>query len=336
MRDICRLPSVILLADADDLGVARLASELAMRQSVVWWQFGLPESSVCVDVDHTGFCLEQPGTTLCSSHFQTADIVLYKRRVHQPRPLVASDLDHDDERAFSEREWSSLIEGLLLAEQYRGTSKWLNPPSAVALTANKFSLLLLAARAGLDVPAFRVSTPVRAPEAVGAQFITKAISTDEQIDAERHLTTTLLPSATMDRISGARLGTPPLLQEYIAPVLELRVFFVLGRILAYALTPSAEHVDIRHTTVEAMAPRPYDLTEQLTAALHAFAVQLNLNYCTFDLLVPDQGPPALIDVTPNGAWDYFETESSPIITRQIAQIIVASVGGRARVDKERA
>jgi glutathione synthase/RimK-type ligase-like ATP-grasp enzyme len=319
-------PSVILLADADDLGVARLASELAARQSVVWWQFGLPESSVCVDADHTRFCLGQPGATLRSTDFQSASIVLYKRRVNQPRPLVASDLDHEPDRAFSEREWTSLIEGLLLAEQHRGTSEWLNPPSAVALTANKFSLLLRAARAGLDVPAFRVSSPVKFPDGAGARVITKAISTDEQIDVERHLTTTLLPPATLERIVGAQLGTPPLLQEYVAPVLELRVFFVLGRILAYALTPSAEHVDIRHTTAEAMAPRRYELTEQLTAALRDFAVQLNLNYCTFDLLVPNRGPPALIDVTPNGAWDYFETASSPIITRQIAQVIEASVG----------
>jgi hypothetical protein len=326
MRDVHSAPTVILLADADDLGVARLASQLATRLSVVWWQFGLPESSVSVDVDHTGFCLEQPGATLLSSYFQSASIVLYKRRVHQPRPLVVSELDEEHDRAFAEREWTSLIDGLLLAEEHRSVSDWLNPPSAVALTANKFSLLLRAARAGLDVPSFRVSSPVRLPAGAGTRVITKAISTDEQIDAQRHLTTTLLPPETLERIVGAKLGTPPLLQGYVAPLQELRVFCVLGRILAFALTPSTEHVDIRHTTAAEMAPRPYELTDQLASALRDFAGLLKLNYCTFDLLVPDRGPPALVDITPNGAWDYFETASSPIISQQIAHAIEASVG----------
>jgi glutathione synthase/RimK-type ligase-like ATP-grasp enzyme len=295
---------------------------LASRLSVTWWRFGLPETSVSVHVDGRGFHLEQPGASLCSAAFQHAAVIVYRRRLLQPRPLVASDLSSPEDRAFSEREWTSLIDGLLLAEERHSCSTWLNSPSATLLAHNKLSLLLFAAHAGLPVPPFSVSTPVRFPPTSRRDLVTKAISSDERIDTTRFFSTALLSAEDLRDLPGARISTPPLLQEYVPPGIELRVFYILGEFLSLALSPSREHIDIRHVPRTELSPRAHDLPPELRRALTGLARAFALGYCTFDLLMPDDGSPVLIDVTPNGDWDHFESDAAPIVTEFLADAIV--------------
>jgi hypothetical protein len=315
-------PVVLALADADDPAVARLVSRLSGRLPVSWWRFGLPETSITVDVDEHGFRLEQAGAVLSSRQLQSARVIVYRRRFLEPRPLVRSDLESCEERAFSEREWTSLIDGLLLAEERRSRSVWLNSPSATVLTNNKLSLLLSAARAGLPVPPFSVSTPVRFPITSRPGLVTKAVSADERIDSDRFFSTAVLSDEDLRDLPGALVPTPPLLQELVPATAELRVFYALGEVLALALTPSRTHVDIRHAAREELAPRPYDLPADLRSGLADLARAFRLKYCTFDLVVPTDGPPALVDVTPNGDWDWFESEAAPTVTDFIADVIV--------------
>jgi hypothetical protein len=322
LRETSPEPAVLVLADADDVGVSRLVSTLATRLSVSWWRFGLPESSVSVHLDGRGFQLEQPEVSLCTADFQSARTIIYRRRFLQPRSLVASELPTSEDRAFSEREWTSLIGGLLLGEERRSHSTWLNRPSATLVADNKLSLLLAAVSAGLPMPAFSVSTPVRFPLTRGHELITKAISADERIDATRYFSTALLSAEDLLGLPGTRVPTPSLLQEYVEPAVELRVFYALGEFLSLALTPSPDHVDIRHAPRAELSPRAYYLAPELRVALAGLAGALALDYCTFDLVIPAGGSPALIDITPNGDWDYFESDASPIVSEFLANTIV--------------
>jgi hypothetical protein len=322
--------AVVVLADADDVGVARLVASLARRAHVSWWRFGLPESALSAHLDDRGFLLEQPGASLSSAELQRADIVIYRRRLLQPRPLVASELPSPADRSFSEREWTSLIDGLLLAEARRGGPTWLNQPSATLVANNKLALLLIAARSGLPVPPFSVSTPVRPPSARRQAFVTKAISADEQIDDVRYLSTALVPPEHAQQLWGEQVSTPALLQEYVAPSCELRVFYMLGDFLCLALTPSREHVDIRHAPRASLSPRVHDLSVELREALDRLARSFALGYCTFDLIVPDEGSPVLVDITPNGDWDYFESDANPIVTEFLVDTIVDGASRRTR------
>ena len=313
---------LLVLADADDAGVSRLVTSLAPRLGVAWWRFGLSEDSVSVQADERGFQLEQPGTTLRSADLRDTPIVVHRRRLLQPRPLVTSELTSPQDRGFSEREWTSLIDGVLLDEERQSRSTWLNSPTATLLTSNKLSLLLFAARTGVPVPSFSVSTPVCFP-ATGRGLVAKAISADERIDSSRHFSTALLSPEDLHDLPGARTPTPSLLQEYVPASLELRVFYALGEFLTLALTPCAENVDIRHSTRARLSPRPYDLPADLCAALGGLARAFALGYCTFDLVVPSDGPPELVDITPNGDWDYFESDEAPMVTEFLADAIVA-------------
>jgi hypothetical protein len=316
-------PAVLIFADADDIGVSRLVSHLKDRSSVTWWRFGVSESSVSVDVDQHSFRIEQPGSSVSSTTIRDADIVVYRRRLLQPRPLVISDLPSPEDRGFSEREWTSLIDGLLLTAERGSRSTWLNSPSATLLAHNKLALLLRASRMGLSVPAFSISTPVHFPPSSRSGLVAKAISSDEQIDTIRHFSTALLSPEDLRNLPGTRLPTPSLVQEYIPADFEIRVFYLLGEFFALALTPSRKHVDIRHTPRSELSPQPHDLSLELRRALAGLAGSLSLGYCTFDLVAPRGGPPMLLDVTPNGDWAHFESDTEPIVTKFIGDTITA-------------
>ena len=198
----------------------------------------------------------------------------------------------------------------------------MNSPSATLLGANKLSLVIRAARGDLPVPHFSISTPVRFPDSDSGDLVAKAISADERIDVDRHFSTTKLSAKDLADLPGARLPTPSLLQEYVAPELEIRVFYAFGRLSSLALKPSGDHVDIRHTPRAGLAPTQHDLPSKLSNALAEFAKNQSFSYCTFDLLAPNGEEPLLVDITPNGDWDYFESDSRPVVSEFLAQAIV--------------
>lgn len=236
---------------------------------------------------------------------------------------MISDLPSPEDRDFSEREWTSLIDGLLLTSERDSRSTWLNSPSATLLAHNKLALLLSASRMGLPVPAFSVSTPVRFPPSSPSGLVAKAISADERIDAMRHFSTALLSAEDLRNLPGARLPTPSLLQEYIPTDFEIRVFYLLGEFFSLALTPSREHVDIRHAPHSRLSPQPHNLSLELRRSLADLAESLSLGYCTFDLAAPRGGAPMLLDVTPNGDWAHFESDTEPVVTKFIEDTIIA-------------
>lgn len=320
-------PTVLIFADADDVGVGRLANQLTPHLKVLWWRFGVAESSVSIYADQTAFELNQSEASLDSEVLRDAALIIYRRRLLQPRPLVTSGLASRGDREFSEREWGSLVDGLLLAEQSRARATWMNSPSATLLCANKLFLVLEAARRGLQVPRLSISTPVRLPESASGDLVTKAISANERIDESRYFSTAKLSTEDLTELPGTRLPTPSLVQEYVTPKHEIRVFFALGKFLALALSPSKEYVDIRYASPTELEPRRHDLTPELCDALADLAKGLSLSYCTFDLVVPDDGPPALVDITPNGGWDYFESDSTPVISEFLAKVITSHVAG---------
>jgi glutathione synthase/RimK-type ligase-like ATP-grasp enzyme len=315
------LSAVLVFADEDDVGIRRLVAQLAMRRKVKWWRFGGRETDIEVDVRVNGFRLKQGDVTMGSDDFSLADVVIYKRRWLQPRPLVRSGLEQSSDRAFSEREWKSLLEGVLLEQEARSNATWLNAPSAWARTHNKLSLMLYAVRSGLPVPPFRISTPIGLPAGSAADVVTKAISADEEIDATRHFSTVRMGADEIMGLSGRRVTTPALLQEYVEPEHELRAYCILGQVVVVRLNPSAESVDIRYSRREEMNPRRDRLPHALEVALTSFASSLKLNYCAFDLIVASDGEFKLIDVTPAGSWDYFESTDDPFLSVALADAV---------------
>ena len=325
------MSAILVLVDEDDVGVRRLVTRLGRGQKVTWWRFGGVETEIVGDVTADGFRLSQGDVTLTSDDFATADIVIYKRRWLQPFPVVRSELPNQADRRFSEREWTSLLDGLLLAQERRGDAIWLNAPSAWARAANKLSLILRAVELGLPVPPFNISTPIRLPtDASAADVVTKAISADEEIGPLRHFSTVKLGAGEIARLRGQRVTTPAFLQEYIKAVSELRVYFVLGETVTVRLRPSGAHVDIRHATRQEMSPRLDRLPVEWVEALGALTRDLGLEYCAFDLIEGADGELMLVDVTPAGSWDYFETPEDPFVSDALAEAVESRLSARPK------
>jgi hypothetical protein len=226
----------LVFADRDDTGVARLVERLRREIPVKWWKFGEPDTSVSVSVDCDDIWLQQRGTTVTQADFARARVIIYRRRFHFPRSLVTSSLATDADCSFSEREWTSLIDAILIREEQRSHALWMNSPSATLRCNNKLSLLLRAADAGFLMAPFCVSTPVRFPPDAPSGLVTKAISTDERIDSSRYLTTALVPPEILQEIYGVHLGTPSLFQHRIQAQSELRIFQILGSLPLIILT----------------------------------------------------------------------------------------------------
>jgi glutathione synthase/RimK-type ligase-like ATP-grasp enzyme len=314
--------AVLFFADHDDTGIARVYERVAEAFPAKWWKLAVPESTVDATVDQTGFIFTQGDTTWSSQDLERTNVVIYKRRYLQPRGMVCSELPDAEDRAFAEREWSSLLEAVLLRYESQANVTWVNSPTATLRTSNKLALLLQAGGFGLQVPETCVSTSV--PRQAGP-LVTKAISTDERIGPERHLSTTVLTDDLTNELGGIRLKTPALLQRQVAAVAEYRCFYLLGRTIVISLRPSDTHVDIRHTTHQEMAPQLADLPEHLTAALGELACAFALNYCTFDLLLDVDGQYSLIDVTPSGSWAYYEEAEQPFLSELLADIVIHSL-----------
>jgi hypothetical protein len=172
---------------------------------------------------------------------------------------------------------------------------------------------------------FCVSTPVRFPPDAPSGLVTKAISTDERIDSSRYLTTALVPPEILQEINGVHLGTPSLFQHRIQPQSELRIFQILGDAIAVWLKPSVDNVDIRYSSAREMAPLMTEISPELRSNLERFTKSQQLSLCAFDMLLADDSRLYLVDITPNGSWDYFEDDEAPAISEALAKVVAKKV-----------
>ena len=313
---------VIIFADEDDVGVQRLVEALDPVHQVVWWKFGLFEDVLSADVSLERSVLSQPGARLTSEDFLSSKVVLYRRRFHYDRPVARSRLEGEAERAFSEREWKSLVVSLLLNEESRSSAMWVNSVKSSLVGENKLFLMLDAANAGFNVPPFRIGAPAILPSpSDSGSVVIKAVSADERIDEKRYLTTTEIDSVSARRIVDSGTSTPILLQPVIRSSQELRVYYLLGSLLALELQRSSEHVDIRYTEREQMAPQIVDLDREISLRIHKYASNHDFQFFALDFLVDEWGALHLVDVTPNGSWDYFEADEKPQVSEVLASFI---------------
>ena len=172
---------------------------------------------------------------------------------------------------------------------------------------------------------FRVSTPVRFPSRALNGVVTKAISADERIDSSRYLTTALVPPETLQEIENVHLSTPCLLQHRIQVQAELRIFQILEDTIAVRLKPSADHTDIRYSSAREMAPHMTEISPELRSTLKHFTKSQQLCFCAFDILITDDSRQFLVDITPNGSWDYFEDDEAPAISEALAKVVANKV-----------
>ncbi|MFC5661418.1 hypothetical protein ACFP3U_00320 [Kitasatospora misakiensis] len=125
-----------------------------------------------------------------------------------------------------------------------------------------------------------------------------------------------------DLAGGPRPGPPVIVQEYVEHEAELRVYFVAGRLHAFAVSktaPADPWTAPDRIGVRALPAPPPDVA----AATRTLAAAMSLRYGAFDFLLSG-GTPVFLEVNPDGDWRWAErrTRTTPV-TVAVAAMLAA-------------
>jgi hypothetical protein len=311
-----RATAVILITHSGDRDLVSVSQMLASRDVPnLLWFFDIRDDELVVDAGPGFFELRRDADVLCSEALERASAIVYRTRLGRSTRLVTSTRGTFEERQFADREWSSLLNGLLLEAEYRyKCPTWINRPSAGLLAANKFQLIATADLDGLHVPPWRVSTDALLPGSPDGQFVCKAINEDERIDDQRMFSTSVLDHEVVAR-SPFRTDCPSFIQERVDTQYELRVYHFLGQVLCVKVRSDAPYADIRLVPKGSLEVEQVGIQADVAEAIRGYCERRQLSYCVFDFLCTLDQRCFLVDVTPSGGWSYLERPDDPFITR---------------------
>lgn len=321
-------PDILLIGYSADTDLASVAVRLsAAGVPNLLWLYDACAEDLTVDAVPGSFRIQVGDEVLSSDDFASARVVVHRTGLGHWRRPVAAPSAAGSERAFTEREWASLLQGLFLeAEQRHPHLTWLNPPSVSAVTSEKYALLASAELDGLTVPDLRVSTECHLPfNSASGQYVCKAIGEDESIDDATTYCTAVLDAETLDALP-FRTNCPSLIQERIVPEYELRVYYLLGDTLGVRIRPDRrDYADLRLLPRGEWTAEVTTIAPHMREALRSYCDRRRLAYCVFDFLRAD-GRDLLIDVTPSGTWSHLESRADRALTTWYADILARVVG----------
>jgi hypothetical protein len=307
-------------SDEDMVGLSGVLSSRGVPTAI--WDLEARDDELEVDAAPGRFTLRRGGRSLSSETFAGARIVIHRPGIGRWRRPVAATQGSRTEREFAEREWSSLLHGLLVDAEHRHPHlAWINRPSVSSMASEKYQLLATAELDGLCVPDLRVSTAGLLPDSATDEYVAKAINEDENIDDEHVYCT-----APLDKeiVSGGdfRTDTPSLIQERVRAQYELRVYSLLGRVLGLRVAAeNRDFPDIRLVPRESLSVEPITIQPDLAKAIDRYCQRHQLAYCAFDFLHAADDRDLLVDVNPSGSWSFYETPGEPIVTEWYAETI---------------
>lgn len=320
-------PAVLLIGHSADADLTAASAALhAAGIANLLWRYDVRAGELTVDARPGAFRIQHGDTALCSEDFARARVVVHRTGLgHWHRPVAAASAPAT-ERDFTEREWASLLHGLFLeAEQRFQHLTWLNRPSVSAATGDKYHLLAAADLDGLTVPDLRVSSDGHLPRSRSGQYVCKAIGEDESIDDATTYCTSVLDEETLGELP-FRTDCPSLIQERVLAEHELRVYHLLGEMLAVRIRARrGDYADIRLLPRSEWSAQIVPTPTGLLDALRAYCDRHNLSYSVFDFLRTADGQDLLIDVTPSGTWSHLESPADPVITDWFTGILAGVV-----------
>ena len=207
---------------------------------------------------------------------------------------------------FVTREWSAYIDAVLSIWEDQAPGGWLIGRRNLQLQQRKLWLLTIAAQAGARIPELRIINDARQLPKSEGLWVAKAINSWEEISEGIYFNTRLLDRRTLEALSQTKFEAPLMLQKYIAHDTEFRVYIADEACLVLQMD-KVVHGGVDYRLIEphdlnAFASKvPATIEEILRTIMHA----LGLRYCCFDIAY-DGADYWLLDVNPNGSWDWHE------------------------------
>jgi hypothetical protein len=303
---------VLVIARNDDPHVPLITTALTdLGRSYAVLPIGMDRTHYRVSGAFPSLTLDADGRRFRPAEF--ARVLYLPMAVNRP-PQVACDGD-----AFSAREWTSVLESLLMMWAHQQPDAWLIRPGAEILQDRKLALLAKSVEAGLLLPSTLVSNLVTEAdlEPLGGRVIAKAINAWQEIRPGQFFNTTDLTKPARRRITEAgQLATPALLQSFVEHEAEYRCYCVDGEMLMVLLDIAPDAVDARLpgsvTDVRLVDDQP-----ELARKLLDLTTGLGLSYCCYDVLADSGGQHWVTDVNPVGSWAYLRAEHGFDLTPRI-------------------
>ena len=202
----------------------------------------------------------------------------------------------DVHKLFGQSSWRALAEQLSAVSPFAiGVER---PGTLKQLTA--------AMSLGINVPRTVIASAARAGAEVGGfdRPLVKAID-EHFLETQPGLLTGVFPQlvdqAELQCSDGP--AAPVIVQDYVDHDLELRVYFVLGEILAFAITKDAP--DAPWTNPDQLDVRPVDAPGAVRLAATAMADALSFPYAAFDFLLSGQSV-TFLEASQSGDWLWIE------------------------------
>jgi len=295
---------VLMLYQYDDAGAEHFSRIISRHHECKIFRFGQSEERYGVDLDRDNFKITNNEEYLTKDDFVSASLIYFRLWRMDRLNAVQSSLNNDESALFSEREWFSVFQSVLfLAESCTESTKWINPPS-IELKSRSKPYLLCRASSYINVLDFNVSVEINASR-FNSPVAAKCISVNQKYGKNRYYRTSILDTKLLEALP-ARQSTPAFLTEYIKPNSEARVYYFLGDITAIRLKSVKDYVDIRDLRNTELVCDKIDLPKHLHEAVIRFCNSEKFNYCCFDF-IEKNGEFHLIDITPNGTWDFYDS-----------------------------
>jgi glutathione synthase/RimK-type ligase-like ATP-grasp enzyme len=222
--------------------------------------------------------------------------VVWRRRL---RPIsVHTDVTDSTSRLFAWSETDEALHGMLYTLQ----CPWMNPPMADEVAQRKVRQLQLAGQVGLTIPETLITTdPAEAAQFLAGYppggVITKAF---RNLAEAQRWTRRVTPEDT------ARLETvkyaPVTFQAFVPVDLDLRVTIVEDDIFTAGIRSAPGYeTDYRPGLLSATV-RPYELPDDVAAALQRLMKAFGLRYGAIDMRVTPEGEHVFLEVNPGGEY----------------------------------
>lgn len=313
---------MILIYDHDDRNITRVANKLKESINVKEILLNLPDQNINISHSTNSLVLLQNETQITEDDFFSSKFIIFFRWKMKNQPFVKSTLKKISDKRFAEREWTSLLLGILLyyEDLYPGLL-WINRPSLFYNQSVKYWLLCRANKFDFAIPKFIASNKFQKITGDENTLITKSISSDEQIDSKRYFFTTKLNNDFISQYANRSSICPSFLQRYIKPKHELRIYYLLGFTLTLMLRTNSLYSDIRELSKSDIEIEEVDCPKEVKQSIDKFCESCGLSYCCFDFVYND-GQYFLLDITPNGSWEFFKNDKNPEISIRFSKILL--------------
>lgn len=198
---------------------------------------------------------------------------------------------------------------------------WMNPPAADEVGQRKVRQLQLARRVGLSVPDTLITNDPSSARA----FVVDRLERGVIRKALRNIAEAPRPTALVTAEDLARIGdvryAPVTFQQFVPAELDLRVIIVEDEVFAAAIRSQPEYQTDYRLGIGSAKFSPYELPDEVAAALLALHRRLGLVYGASDFRVTPDGDHVFLEVNPAGEYLFASERTGQPVPQAIADCL---------------